>query len=208
MVAKLATKARQQIGALSRVHHFLDSENIKTVYLMFIHSIMEYNSISWMGAAQSHLDKLDKVQHSAEKIGNFTVEPLQARRDAAAISFALKLPDGGARGELKNFIPIVTEPLRLCKRRTRQSLEGTQILSTIRAKSLDVHAIALAFQGAKSDFQFFVCPPLLLLSFASLPLPFPSFLLLSHPASIQSTREGKGKESLMTSYPTCTKRIW
>jgi len=68
---------------------------------MFIRSIMEYNSISWMGAAQSHLDKLDKVQRSAEKIGNFTVEPLQARKDAAAMSFALKLLDGGARGELK-----------------------------------------------------------------------------------------------------------
>jgi len=92
-----------------------------------------------MGAAQSHLDKLDKVQHSAEKIGDFTVEPLQARRDAAAMSFALKLLDGKARGELKNFIPIVTEPLRLCKKRTRQSLEGTQILPTVRAKSLDVY---------------------------------------------------------------------
>ena len=75
---------------------------------MFIRSIMEYNSISWMGADQSHLDKLDRVQHSAEKIGNFTAEPLQARRDAAAMSFALKLLDGKARGELKNFIPIVT----------------------------------------------------------------------------------------------------
>ena len=143
MVKKLATKARQRIGALSRVRHFLDSENIKTVYLMFIRSIMEYNSISWMGAAQSHLDKLDKVQHSAEKIGNFTAEPLQARRDAAAMSFALKLLDGKARGVLKNFIPVVTEPLRLCKKRTRQCLEGTQILPTVRAKSLDVYRRSL-----------------------------------------------------------------
>ena len=87
---------------------------------------MEHNSISWMGAAQSHLDKLDRVQHSAEKIGNFIVEPLQARRDAVAMSFALKLLHGKARGELKNFIPIVTEPLRLCKKRTRQRLEGTR----------------------------------------------------------------------------------
>ena len=99
MAKDLATKARQRIGALSRVRHFLDSEivrtsRVKTVYLMFIRSIMEYNSISWMGDAQSHLDKLDRVQHSAEKIGNFTVEPLQARRDAAAMSFALKLQDG------------------------------------------------------------------------------------------------------------------
>ena len=81
------------------------------------------------------------MQNSAEKIGKFTVEPLQARRDAAAMSFALelKLLDGKARGELKNFIPIVTEPLRLCKKRTRQCLEGTQILPTVRAKSLNVY---------------------------------------------------------------------
>ena len=75
------------------------------------------------------------MQRSAEKIGNFTAaEPLQARRDAAAMSFALKLR------ELKNFIPIVTEPIvNNCKKRTRHSLEGTQILSTVRAKSLDVY---------------------------------------------------------------------
>ena len=65
---------------------------------MFIRSIMEYNSISWMGAAQSHLDELDRVQHSAEQIGRFIAEPLKARKDAAAMSFALKLLDGKARG--------------------------------------------------------------------------------------------------------------
>ena len=51
MVDKLAKKARQRTRALSRVRRMLDNFNLKTVHLMFIRSIMEYNSISWMGAA-------------------------------------------------------------------------------------------------------------------------------------------------------------
>ena len=109
------------------------------IYQMFIRSIMEYNSVSWMGAAKSHLDKLDRIQASAEKIGGFTAEPLQARRDAAAMSLALKMLDGRARGELATFKPTLCEPLRLCKKRTRQSLEGTQVVQKVRSKSLDVY---------------------------------------------------------------------
>ena len=145
MINKLAVKARQRIGALSRVRHLLSNENLKMIYTMFIRSIMEYQSTAWMGAAQSHLSKLDRIQHRAEVIGGFTVEPLQARRDAAAVAFALKLLDGNARGELKNYIPRLIEPLRLCKKRTRQSLEGIQIASKVRTKCLDVYR--RGFQG-------------------------------------------------------------
>jgi len=145
MVDKLAKKARQRIGALSRVRHLLDNSNLKTVYLMFIRSIMEYNSISWMGAAQSHLDKLDRVQRSAEKIGCFQVESLQSRREAAVMAMALKMLNGDTRGELKTFTPVLMEPMRLCKKRTRQSLEGIQVVSKVRTKSLDVYR--RSFQG-------------------------------------------------------------
>jgi hypothetical protein len=139
MVDKIATKARQRIGALSRVRHLLDSDNLRTIYVMFIRSIMEYNSVAWMGAAPSHLHKLDRVQRIAQRIGCFTVTPLQARREAAAMSLALKLLDGQGRGELKQFTPVLTEPLRLCKKRTRHSLEGIQIVKRIRSSSLDVY---------------------------------------------------------------------
>ena len=95
-----------------------------------------------MGAAPSHLLKLDRSQASAEKIGGFTAEPLQARREAAwaaAVSLAVKMLDGRARGELATFKPILCEPLRLCKKRTRQSLEGIQVVRKVRSKSLDVY---------------------------------------------------------------------
>jgi hypothetical protein len=139
MVKKLATKARQRLGALSRVRHLLDSDNLKTIYLMFIRSIMEYNSTSWMGAAPSHLAKLDRVQASAEKLGRFTVESLESRREAAALSISLKMLDRQARGELQTFKPTLCEPLRLCKKRTRNCLEGTQVKRKTNSKSLDVY---------------------------------------------------------------------
>ena len=67
------------------------------------------------------------------------LEPLQTRRDAAAMTLALKLLDGKTRGELKNFVPKLIKPLRLCKKRTRQVLEGTQVAPMIRSNSLDVY---------------------------------------------------------------------
>ena len=79
------------------------------------------------------------MQRSAERIGGFTIEPLQARRDAAAVSLALKMLDGKVQGELKCFTPVLSEPLRLCKKRTRNSLEGIQVVSKVRARSLDVY---------------------------------------------------------------------
>ena len=68
---------------------------------------MEYGSICFMGAATTHLNKLDLIQHAAEKIGNFKVESLQERREAAAIAFTCKLLDGKGRGVLKKFVPQI-----------------------------------------------------------------------------------------------------
>ena len=61
-----------------------------------------------MGAAKSHLEKFDRVQRAAERIGRFKVESLESRREAAAMSIALKLLDDQARGVLKKFIPKLT----------------------------------------------------------------------------------------------------
>jgi hypothetical protein len=115
---------------------------------------MEYNSVCWMGAAKSHLSSLDRVQHTAERMCGFTAEPLQARRDAAAMSFALKLLDGKTRGELKHFVPKLIEPLRLCKKRTRQTLEGTQVAPKVRPNSLDVYKRGQCYLFAGNSGKF------------------------------------------------------
>ena len=61
------------------------------------------------------------------------------------MAMALKMLNGDARGELKTFTPVLMEPMRLCKKRTRQSLEGIQVVSKVRTKSLDVYR--RSFQG-------------------------------------------------------------
>ena len=101
---------------------------------------------AWMGAAVLHLSKLDRVQRRAESIGKFTVESLAAQREVAALSLALKLLGGEARGVLKNHIPQLYEPLQLSRKRTRQVVEGKQVKSRVNAKSLDV--FRRGFHGA------------------------------------------------------------
>ena len=108
-VDSIAVKARKRMAASVRLKPMLDKENMKTMYTMFLRSIMEYESIAWMGAADSHLSKLDRIQAAAERVGGFTVESLASRRSAAAVAFALKLMDGKARGVLKDFIPALVK---------------------------------------------------------------------------------------------------
>ena len=55
----------------------------------------------YMGASDTNLAKLDRVQKSAERIGGFTIESLSSRREAAAVSLALDLLDGEGYGELQ-----------------------------------------------------------------------------------------------------------
>ena len=109
MVDTLPVKARKRMTALTHLKLLLDSSNMKTMYVMFIISIMEYGSIAWMGAAGTHLSKLDRIQTAAERFGNFTTEPLALRRSAATVAFALKLMDGQAKGVLKRYIPTVEQ---------------------------------------------------------------------------------------------------
>ena len=116
----------------------LDQPNLKLMYTMFIRSILEYGSLVYMGAAKSHLDKLDRVQESAMKLCGFEVESLESRREAAAIGLALDLLDGKGYGELQGYAPVLIEPLKLVKKRTRQNVKaGTQLKPNVKTSSLD-----------------------------------------------------------------------
>ena len=87
-----------------------------------------------MGAVDTHLDKLERVQNSATSIGGFTVESLRSRREAAAISLAFDMLDGSCHVELQNYAPEVYEPLRLAKTRTRHS-----VAAVIQIKGMTKH---------------------------------------------------------------------
>ena len=108
MITALAKKARLRVGALFRMSSMLDAENMKTMYIAFIRSVLEFGSVQYMGAAQSHLDKLDRIQHTAERIGGFVMsESLSSRRESALLGLSLKLLDGAGRGALQEFAPIL-----------------------------------------------------------------------------------------------------
>jgi len=141
MVHGLAVKARKRLAALTRLSRMLDSDNLKTLYTMFIRSIMEYGNLAWMGAAESHLSQLDRVQAAAERVGGFTIEPLSARRSAATVAFALKLMQGRAKGPLKRFIPALEEKLvpDAAHRSVRSKKYGWLFPEYTRHNSLDVY---------------------------------------------------------------------
>ena len=140
MVGALAKKARSRVGALRRLKPMLDSSNLQLMYTMFVRSVMEYGNLVYMGAAKSHLEKLDRVQDSAMKLGGFTVESLQSRREAAAIDFALGLLSGGGYGELKSYKPTTMQPLSLTRKRTRYAIgAGTQLKSNTKTTSLEAY---------------------------------------------------------------------
>ena len=107
MISANAKKARCRIGMLCKLRHVLDDDNMKNMYVSFIRPMLEYGSVQYMGAKASHLKKLDVVQRAAERIRNFEVPSLRLRREAAAVSFTLKLLDGAGRGVLANYAPTL-----------------------------------------------------------------------------------------------------
>ena len=136
MIDLLAKKARCRLAAFRRLEFVLDDNNMKTMYIMFVRSVMEYGNVVYMGAAQTHLEKLERVQRSAERIGNFKVEPLESRREAAAVRLALKLMDGQGRGKLQDFAPQIADVGSY--RPSRHHTNGMRPKTMAKVRSLDV----------------------------------------------------------------------
>ena len=120
---RLAKNARCKLGAIRRLRPFLDSENLKLMYTAFVRSGMEYGSVLYMGAADSHLEKLNRIQHSAQNLGGFVIESLEERREAACLRLACKLLDGRGRGSLATYAPTLVE----VQARSRHQHGGIQL---------------------------------------------------------------------------------
>jgi hypothetical protein len=141
MVSNIATKARARLGMLVRLRRLLDDRNMEAMYTTFIRPILECGSVQFMGASHVHLDKLDAVQRTAERIGRFKVESLRSRREAAAVSFTLKLLAGDGRGVLNNFVPTLVDHSKSVKRvrDSRHTAPGLQLASRSNICSLDAY---------------------------------------------------------------------
>ena len=138
MIGAIAKKARMRMGMLRKLRYVLDDRNMELMYTSFIRPIMEYGCVQFMGAKEVHLMKLDAVQKTAEKIGNFKVESLQSRREATAVAFTLKLLDGAARGVLKKHIPKIVTRKSKKDYDNRSGIRHLQIADRTNYDSLDL----------------------------------------------------------------------
>lgn len=103
-------RANQRIGLLRKAARVLDYEGRLATYKGFVRPLMEYAPLVWMGAASSHLLKLDKVQRRAlHIIGPQTLLPsLSVRRTVSAMTYLYKLQCIDGPPQLLALIP----PLR------------------------------------------------------------------------------------------------
>ena len=60
------------------------------MYTSFVRSVMEFGSLAYMSATDTHLEKLDMIQKSISSSCGFEVESLESRREAAVVSMALR----------------------------------------------------------------------------------------------------------------------
>ena len=134
MVKEISKKGRAKLAALYRLRPYLDSSNLEVMYKAFVRSSMEYGNLEYMISAPTNLQKLDRIQAAAEKLGNFQVETLESRRDASLIGLIFKLLDGDGRGQLEDFIPKVIDinPIK----RNRGTITGLQLLDHTSSSSL------------------------------------------------------------------------
>jgi hypothetical protein len=110
MVEARLKKAKTALGAISRNRDFFGSVGIATLYKSVVRTKLEYGCLLYMGAADTHLARFDRLQERAESMTGFSFQPLRARRHAAAIGLACKQLDGVARGTLQELKPSVEIP--------------------------------------------------------------------------------------------------
>ena len=147
MIKRASAKGRAKIAALYRLRPFLDSNNLATMYNAFVRSSLEYGNLHYMVAAPTHLQKLDRIQAAAERLGGFKVEPLEARRDASLIGLIFKLLDGDGRGKLNDFKPKLENVNP--KRKGRHTLSGLQLKDQTNNKSLLGYERSISGQAHK-----------------------------------------------------------
>ena len=73
---------------------------------------------------------------------------MESRREAAAISLAFDLLDGKGYGEVDMYKPKLYEPIRLSRKRTRQTSEaGTQIMRKTPRQILSINSSVASCLG-------------------------------------------------------------
>jgi len=87
------------------------------MYIAFIQCCLEYDLL-YYGAANTHLCRLNSLQHHSEGICSTTFSSLSSRLQEAAFGMICKLLDGEGRGTYSPFVhtlpPTTLENLLVC----------------------------------------------------------------------------------------------
>ena len=142
--------------------HMLDDKSIMRVYKAFVRSKIEYGSLAYWGAAESHLEKLDRIQESAVALlrnpdPSLLPPSLESRREQAAIGFTCKLLEGRGRGMARTLTPEFDDPSAPNPRRSaRLAAARPQHLHQLRPVHLLPNSLATLNDAIELEFQAYM----------------------------------------------------
>ena len=142
-VDRIATEARQRLGAIRRARRYLDDNGLHTAYTAFVRPKLEYGNLVYWSAAKTNLDKLDRVQEQAHNMfDQLPISSLEQRRQAAAVGLTCKLLHGDIKTPLKSLTPEFEDCSKVKPRRSARvaptKSHDHQLQSYITTKSLEV----------------------------------------------------------------------
>ena len=81
-IRTLAIRGNQRLALLRKTARLLDSSGRLTLYKGFVRPVLEHAPLVWLGAAPTHLSRLDHVQHRALRLigGDVVLQSLGLRR--------------------------------------------------------------------------------------------------------------------------------
>ena len=127
---QVAARTKQRLGFLRRATRILDVHGRQDTYKGFIRPVLEYAPLVWMGAAKTHLSRLDRVQRNALHVlgPGILLQSLQARRTVAALAYLYKLQHISGPPQLRAIVPPSATPIENGRpTRSNHALHGYQL---------------------------------------------------------------------------------
>ena len=143
-IDRITTEARQRLGAIRRLRKYLDDNDTHTAYSAFIRPKLEYGNLVYWSAAETTLNKLDRVQQQAHKLfSQHSISSLEQRREVAAVGLTCKLLHGDTKAPLQSLIPKFEDPNKNKPRRSARLASikphNHQLQSCINVNSLEIY---------------------------------------------------------------------
>ena len=111
-VKEVAKRGCQRLGFVKRSSRVLGAEGIVNAYKGFVRPVLEYSVLTWMGAAESNLNKLEQVQARALRTCDkkVSIDSLCHRRKVSAASYLFKLKFMDPPELLRDLVPDDPKP--------------------------------------------------------------------------------------------------